>query len=79
MAKTEAENRLAALRAVRLVQRCEPVDDRLVVRLNGVRTDPRAPDFDKSAYDSAHRLVRGALRDMTFELREAVSESLTPR
>jgi hypothetical protein len=79
MAKTEAESRLAALRAVRLVQRCEPVDDRLVVRLNGVQTDPRAPDFDKSAYDSAHRLVRGALRDMTFELRGAVSESLTPR
>jgi hypothetical protein len=68
MAKTEAETRLAALRAVRLVQRCEPVDDCLVVRLNGAQTDPRAPDFDKSAYDPAHRLVRGAHRDMTFEL-----------
>jgi hypothetical protein len=68
MAKTEAENRLAALRAIRLVQRCEPIDNLLLVRLNGVQTNPRAPDFDKSAYDSAHRLVRGALRDMTFEL-----------
>jgi hypothetical protein len=68
MAKTEAENRLGALRAIRLVQGCEPIDNCLLVRLNGVQTDPRAPDFDKSAYDSAHRLVRGALRDMTFEL-----------
>ncbi len=68
MVKTEAENRLAALKAIRLVQRCEPIDNLLLVRLHGVQTDPTAPDFDRSAYDSAHRLVRGALRDMTFEL-----------
>jgi hypothetical protein len=66
MARTEAE--MAALRAIRLVERCESTDNFLLVRLNGVQTDPRAPDFDKSAYDHAHRLVRGALRDMAFEL-----------
>ena len=65
MAKSPAESRLAvprAPRAVRLVQRCEPVDDCPVVRLNGVQTDRSAPDFDKSAYDSAHRHSRHDVR-----------------
>jgi hypothetical protein len=75
MAKTEAENRLTALKAIGLVQRCEPITGSfnfLLVRLHGVQTDPKAPDFDKSAYSSVHRLVRGALRDMRFELAPAV-------
>jgi hypothetical protein len=74
MAKTEAENRLSELTKAGLVQRCEPIAGSLnflLVRLNRIETDPRSADFVKTDYDSAHRLVRAALRDLTFELAPA--------
>lgn len=74
MAKTEAENRLSELTDAGLVQRCEPIAGSLnflLVRLNQIETDPRSVDFVKTDYDSAHRLVRAALRDLTFELAPA--------
>jgi hypothetical protein len=74
MAKTEAENRLSELTDAGLVQRCEPIAGSLnflLVRLNQIETDPRSADFVKADYDSAHRLVRAALRDLTFELAPA--------
>jgi hypothetical protein len=73
MAKTEAENRLSKLTQAGLVQRCEPIAGSLnflLVRLNRIQTDPKAADFVKTDYDSA-RLVRTALREMTFELAPA--------
>jgi hypothetical protein len=74
MAKTEAENRLSKLTDAGLVQRCEPIAGSLnflLVRLNRIQTDPKSADFVKADYDSAHRLVRAALREMTFELAPA--------
>jgi hypothetical protein len=74
MAKTEAEKRLSELTDAGLVQRCEPIagsHNFLLVRLNQIETDPRSADFIKTDYDSAHRLVKAALRDLTFELAPA--------
>jgi hypothetical protein len=74
MAKTEAEERLSKLTDVGLVQRCEPIAGSLnflLVRLNRIETDPRSADFIKADYDSAHRLVKAALQDLTFELAPA--------
>jgi hypothetical protein len=60
MAEIEAENRLAALTATGLVQRCESIAASFnfpPARLHAVPTDPKAPGlFAKSAYDSAQRL-----------------------
>jgi hypothetical protein len=73
MAKTEAEKRLIELTDAGLVQRCEPMAGSLnflLVRLNRIETDPRSADF-KADYDSAHRLVKAALQDLTFELAPA--------
>jgi hypothetical protein len=74
MAKTEAERRLSELTDIGLVQRCEPIAGSpsfLLVRLNRIETDPRSADFVKTDYDAAHRLVRAALLDLTFELAPA--------
>ena len=74
MAKTVAENRLSKLTEAGLAQRCEPIAGSLnflLVRLSRIQTDPKVADFVKTDYDSAHRLGRTALGEMTFELAPA--------
>ena len=81
MAKTEAERRLSELTDVGLVQRCEAIAGSLnflLVGLNRIDTDPRSADFVKPDYDSAHRRVKAALQDLTFELAPPVLNGRAP-